>query len=243
MDRNKKDFIEEKKNGMLISRSANGKDDFYIIDYEFDALYDLKYTNRLIKEVSNGIRMFLDRMNKKIGSVIVFGLGNYGMVADSLGIKCCNKIITKLNDKVKIYSFKTGIEFYTGIETIRTIKAVSKEVKPDVVILIDSFVASVEERLGKSIQITMQGLLPGGGLGRKGSKINENTLGVPVISLGVPVIIESKTICGKNNRTKQMVLTLKDIDDVIDKTSKIIAYAINICFTDLSLSDIKKVFE
>jgi len=243
MNKNQEDIIEVKKNGIKITYSENGESDFYILDYEFDALYDLKYMNRLIKEVEIGIKKFLDSLNKKIGSVIIFGLGNYGMVADSLGIKCCNKIITNLNDNIKVYSFKTGIEFYTGIETIRTIKAVSKEVKPDVVILIDSFVASVEERLGKSIQITTQGLLPGGGLGRKGTKINESVLNVPVVSIGVPVLIESKTICGANNRNKQMVLTLKDIDEIIEKTSKIIAYAINLCFTDLTLSEIKKVFE
>lgn len=237
-----KQTVKKLKYGISKTKFQTDDGYFTIIDYDFDVLYNLDAQNYLINNFANELKNSVTKISTRSSTILVVGLGNVAMVADSLGVKSCNYIITSEGFNSKLFAIKTGIENVTGVETAEIVQALTKKINPDVVILIDSYVASNKERLGQSLQISTNGLVAGAGLGKIGQKMDYDFLKVPVVCIGVPVIVDSSTICS-NSITKNLVLTLKDIDEVIDKNSKIIGYGINLAFLGVPLGQLKKVFE
>ncbi len=157
-------------------------------------------------------RVLIDEFNillkrlsiKDKDKVLIIGLGNERSTADSLGPKVISKILVtrhlfQLNTNVKdgirnVAAISPGVMAVTGIETYDTITSLIDKIKPDFLIVIDSLASMSIDRINKTIQITDTGIHPGSGVGNNRKELNFNTLGIPVIAVGVPTVVESSTI-------------------------------------------------
>ena len=123
------------------------------------------------------------------------------------------------------------VEAKTGIETAEFIKSITEKIKSDAVILIDSLASRSIERLFKTIQITNTGISPGSGLGLRSARISEEELGIPVIAIGVPTVVDINTLIfeltGKKEK-KDLVVTPTNADFFVLKISQIISRGINL---------------
>ncbi len=152
-------------------------------------------------------KIFIKVFNDFVGdnnNILVIGLGNDKSTPDSLGPKVIdNLIITRhlfvlgedISEGIKeVAGFCPGVMACTGIETGDYIKAVINEVKPNMVVVVDALAAGSMDRVNKSIQITDTGIHPGSGVGNMRKEISYDTMGIPVIAIGVPTVVEASVI-------------------------------------------------
>jgi len=184
-----------------------------------DAFFDEKY---LVNELSKQIKR-LTKTNKKI---LVVGLGNRDATPDSLGPRTVEKLNIYGNEEWEIQAIAPGVMAQTGMETASIIKAIVKEMKPDIAIVIDSLAARSVKRLITSIQISDTGITPGSGVRNHRRGLCYDTLGIDVIALGIPTVIELI-----DTSVKELFVTPKDIDENIDTLSEIISRALNKIWT------------
>lgn len=133
----------------------------------------------------------------KAATVLVVGLGNRHVTPDALGPKVCEKLLVTrhLGDHVPqelqgrlrcVCALSPGVMGITGIETAEIVKGVVEKTKPDLIIAVDALAARHTGRINATIQMSDTGINPGAGLGNKRMSINQSSMGVPVIALGVP---------------------------------------------------------
>ena len=130
------------------------------------------------------------------------------------------------NDVRSISAIVPGVLGTTGIDSIEIIQGVKDKINPKAVIVIDSLASNSLERIGNSIQISDTGISPGGGVGNKRPEINKETLKIPVIAIGVPTVVDLKNILDVES-SNDMIVTPKEIDDLIDIMKDIISEGIN----------------
>ncbi len=137
--------------------------------------------------------------------ILVVGLGNEMVTPDALGPKVVSKtLVTRhikesipqdLNGKVRsVCAIAPGVMGITGIETLETIKGVVSHVKPDLVIAVDALAARRTSRINATIQMSDTGVSPGAGIGNKRAVMNKESLGVPVLAIGVPTVVDAATL-------------------------------------------------
>lgn len=214
-----------------------------------DLLYDTQLYQRTFETVAECIK----ELAKTDGNVLVAGLGNRDITPDSLGpevvsrVFVTNHIKQQLNydfcDKLgNVSAIAPGVLGTTGMESVQIIRGVVNEQKPDLVIAVDAYAARDVERMSTTIQISDAGLVPGGGVGNRRSAIDKKALGVPVIAIGVPTVVDAVTVVSaslgiededelrkKIGKTMpDMVVTPKEIDLIIDRAAKTVANAINL---------------
>jgi len=137
--------------------------------------------------------------------ILVVGLGNWQVTPDALGPKVCDKILVTrhiaddtpqdLQGRVRAVSaLSPGVMGLTGIETAEIVKGVAEKIKPDMIIAVDALAARRTSRINATIQISDAGINPGSGLGNKRTAINQSTMGVPVIGVGVPTVVDAATL-------------------------------------------------
>lgn len=188
--------------------------------------------------------------------VLVVGLGNEKVTPDSLGPHTVDKVkitshLFKLYEAdgdfemANVSGFNPSVTGITGIETAEIIEKIASLTKPEITILIDSLAAKNLERMSTTIQISDTGIEPGAGMGNRRKAIEEETLGCKVVAIGVPTVIDSKTLIidaakavgsWKEDKIENyldttkldMVVTSTDIDEIIKDFSDIISNAINI---------------
>lgn len=180
-------------------------------------------------------------------TVLVAGLGNENITPDALGPLCAKQIFATrhiedgmekdlgLPNLRSVSAVSTGVLGQTGIETAEYIKGITELVKPDAVIVIDALASRKISNLGKTVQLSNTGITPGAGVGNYRKTIDESTLGVPVISMGVPTVVDGKTIVHDltenaqsiTNDADEMMVTPRDIDTVIDRAARLLALSIN----------------
>jgi len=188
--------------------------------------------------------------------VLVVGLGNEKVTPDSLGPHTIDKVkITSHLFKIyeadgdwemgNVSGFNPSVTGITGMETAELIEKVVSLVKPEVVVLIDALAARNIERMSTTIQICDTGIEPGAGMGNRRKAISRETLGCKVVAIGVPTVIDSRTLimeAAENiptwnedaaekyfaDKKLDMVVTSTDIDEIIKDLSEIISGAINI---------------
>lgn len=135
----------------------------------------------------------------------------------------------------------------TGIETIEIVRGIVENIKPKLVIAIDSLCSKNIDRINKSIQISDTGIIPGGGVGNRQEELSEKTLGIPVIGVGIPTVLDAATIVidtlnvcdievSQDEIVNKMMLnnfnfivTPKEIDSLIDNMTSIVSEGINMC--------------
>lgn len=174
------------------------------------------YDGELMDSVSKAVGKVLKELAKveKDHKVLVVGLGNWEVTPDALGPKVINGIMVTRHlsevmpevmedDMVSVAAISPGVLGTTGIETGEVIKALVEKIKPSLIICIDALAARRIQRLNKTIQISDTGISPGAGVGNHRKAINEKELGVKVIAVGVPTVVDASTIA---NDAMDMVL-------------------------------------
>lgn len=160
------------------------------------------------REISEELAKHLVYLMKDKGeAVLVVGLGNREVTPDALGpdvvgnlyitrhmIREYGRMSKDLKKAGEVSAIVPGVMAQTGMETLEIIRGVVKETKPDLVIAIDALAARSTRRLNRTIQITDTGINPGSGVGNHRNAINQDTLGVPVIAVGVPTVVDAATI-------------------------------------------------
>ena len=118
------------------------------------------------------------------------------------------------------------------------VKAIAADLRPDVVIAVDALACSEPERLCRTIQITDTGITPGSGIGNDRETLNRDTLGVPVIAVGVPTVMDIRTV-SDSDALEGLFVTPRDIDTTVSDFSKLAGYAINLALQpELSILDL-----
>lgn len=156
------------------------------------------------KELKTLTDKFLSRDDDVI---LVVGLGNQNITADALGPKVISSLmITRhlkeyVPDEIQkgvrsVCGIVPGVLGLTGIETGEIIRGITDRIKPKLVIAIDALCSRKMERVNTTIQIADTGITPGEGVGNKRQGLNRETLGIPVIAIGVPTVVDAATIAG-----------------------------------------------
>lgn len=226
-----------KYKNISITRSTYYKSKYTTI--YFDEIFDINSFKRLEEILIKELNEYLD--SHILDKYLVIGLGNKESTPDSLGPKTIDKVIAtshlfSLGEVEKGYAniskFNPSVIGNTGIESYDLIKSIIKIIKPTKVIIIDSLKASDISRLTKTIQITNSGINPGSGINNDRGELSKKTLGVDVIVLGVPTVVDIKTII-KNTTNKQinlkdnLIVTPTNIDYLIERLSLLISNSIN----------------
>lgn len=184
------------------------------VHYDSNAKDDVSRT--LAKELSKVIKLD-DSM-----TALVVGLGNWNITPDALGPKVVSKLMitrhlkeyvpNSIDEGVRpVCAVAPGVLGITGIETSEIVKGIVDKIKPNIVICIDALASRKTQRVNRTIQIGDTGISPGAGIGNKRMELSESTLGVPVIAIGVPTVVDAATLA---NDTIDLV-----IDDLIDEAT------------------------
>ena len=252
------DFREYRENGLKISRltvrnqrakQALEKDIGTYITIELPSLTDnFRETDEKIKTIGTEIRRLLP-VN---GLLLVAGLGNMDITPDSLGPKTGGRVLATRHitgelarasglDRLRpVAVMNTGVTGQTGIETGEYILSVVKRIRPNAVVAVDALASRRPERLGKTVQISDAGISPGAGVGNHRTKINKETLGVPVIAIGVPTVVDAHTFAGdllggetvrrgaaSVPEDEQLIVIPREIDLLTERASRLLGFSLN----------------
>ncbi|MBR2954155.1 MAG: GPR endopeptidase [Clostridia bacterium] len=177
-------------------------------------------------------KIIKDLIPNNAKTFLVAGIGNENITPDALGPLCAEKIFptrhfenfTEIQQYLPslnpVSSISTGVLGQTGIETAEYITGIVNLVKPDLVIMIDALASSDLSALGRTVQLSDTGISPGAGVGNYRKRIDKTTLGVPVVSIGVPTVTDFQY-------NDSMIVTPKDIDMIISRASSFLSLAIN----------------
>ena len=218
----------------------------------------------VIRETIVQLKKLLDTNKKK--KILVTGLGNRDITPDALGpwtidqlfvtrhlIQEYGEVFQKRNQMRNICAIAPGVMAQTGMEAKEILQGVVEKIEPDVVIVIDALAARSVRRLNRTIQLTNTGISPGAGVGNNRKALNRETLGVEVIAIGVPTVVDAETIVEdrveeslrsagftqkecelfvngiRGQKTKNMFVTSKDVDEEVKQMSYILSEVVN-CF-------------
>lgn len=234
-------------------------------------------TEEEISKISNTMSEELKKLiNKHVGKtdeILIVGLGNEFSTPDSLGPKVVREVdVTRHIFKYlpqfvedgdrEVSAIAPGVLGVTGIETQEILKGIVDNVKPKLIIAIDSLASKSIDRISSSVQLSDTGIIPGAGVGNKRRELSRDTLGVPVIGVGIPTVVELATLVSDGidifiktlqekaesndylNKLKEndkyeevkealnvgeynMIVTPKEIDDLIENMKNVVARGIN----------------
>lgn len=184
-------------------------------------------------------KTFQSLISEDMQNIFVVGLGNWKVTPDALG----PKVVEGLNVSRHIKGFLTheqnqgirdvsalmpGVLGITGIETMEIVKGVTDGLRPDCIVAVDALASGSVGRIGTTLQIADTGISPGAGVKNKRMELSKKTLGVPVIAVGMPTVIDASALV--EGISSSFMVTPKEIDAIIDDTSKVISKAINVAF-------------
>jgi len=195
------------------------------------------------------------------GSVLVIALGNAAMTPDAIGVLAADSVLVTrhlISAMPRHFSGfrpvavqRTGVLGTTGIESAEAVRGLVAQVQPTLVIAVDALASRRTERVCATVQLSDTGIVPGSGVGNHRAALNRETLGVPVISIGVPTVVDAATLAAdlledagmtpgetqlKQSRQNLMV-TPRDIDAQVRDLGKVIGYGINWALQDLEIEE------
>lgn len=202
--------------------------------------------------VCDQIRKLSGNTNKTL--TLVVGLGNDDITPDSLGTEVTGQIMVTNHMKSHapeifgeeispVCTIAPGVLGTTGIESAQIIKSIVDDLKPDLVIVVDALAAADYKRIGTTIQLSDAGIQPGAGVGNNRNALNREVLGVPVIAMGVPTVVDARTIMGDetNSDAEPFIVTPRDIDLIIKRAAMTVSGGINMALQyGMSLDEIKE---
>ncbi|MEE1016102.1 MAG: GPR endopeptidase [Ruminococcus sp.] len=264
------DYKTYSESGLSISRltvktekakQTLGKDIGTYITVALPSLTDnFTSTDKRLAAIGREIR----RLIPVNGLILVVGLGNEEITPDALGPKTALKVLATrhiqgelarsagLEGLRPVAVMNTGVTGQTGIETGEYILSVVKRIRPNAVVVIDALASRRLERLGTTLQISDAGISPGAGVGNHRTRINKDTIGVPVISVGVPTVVDVQTLAGDllglerqgelenlPKLSRNMVVIPREIDLLTERASRLLGFALNAALQDrFSLSEL-----
>lgn len=186
---------------------------YITIESEAMKINDVDTHEKIISILSEHIVKLCDLGKDSV--ILVVGLGNWNVTPDALGPKVISKILVtrhiqgtlpdEIDESVRpVSAVSPGVMGITGIETGEIVKGITDRVKPDLVIAIDALAARRSNRINATIQMSDTGVSPGAGVGNKRMTLDKESLGVPVIAIGVPTVVDAATLV---NDTMDMVLS------------------------------------
>ncbi len=180
------------------------------------------------------------------GTVLVAGLGNRAITPDALGPQAASLVLATrhiqaefaraagLDDLRSTAVIAPGVLGKTGVETSEILRGICQVVQPAAVIAVDALAAHSVQRLGCTVQLCNSGIAPGSGVGNHRKALDERSMGVPVLAVGVPTVVDAQVIAaemtGVNGECCMgggMMVTPREIDLIIQRASKVVAMAIN----------------
>jgi len=203
---------------------------------------------------------FVLQKTRKCKKILVAGLGNRFITSDSIGPRTVEGItvtrhiqhrdekLFKALGNLSISAIAPGVTGQTGIETEELVKAAVDNISPDILIVIDALASKSTDRLATTVQISSAGICPGSGIGNNRKAINQDTIGIPVIAVGVPTMVDSSTLVYDTlekagitelsdelrkvlQNGKSFFVTLNESDIVISSISKLLSEALNSAFS------------
>ena len=197
------------------------------------------------------------------GPVLIVGLGNHAMTPDAIGPLAADSIlITRhlISAMPRHFSgfrpvavFRTGVLGTTGVESAEAVRGLVAEIQPAVVLAIDALASRRVGRVCTTIQLSDTGIIPGSGVGNHRAALNQDTLGVPVCSIGVPTVVDAATLAADlleesglrhvdeerlRGVGQDLMVTPREIDAQVRDLAKVIGYGINWALQDLELEEI-----
>ena len=194
--------------------------------------------------------------------VLVVGLGNRAMTPDAIGpLTADNILITRhlIAAMPKHFSgfrpvsvFRAGVLGTTGIESAESVRGLVSEIQPSAIIAVDALASRRVGRVCATVQLSDTGIIPGSGVGNHRSALNKETLGVPVIAIGVPTVVDAATLAADlleesgateavadklRESPQNLMVTPRDIDQQVRDLSKVIGYGINWALQDLEIEE------
>ena len=215
---------------------------------------------RACKALSTLLRELLPRPND--GPVLIAGLGNRMITPDAIGPQTADHVIATRHlvaqspaifaDWRPVSALAPGVLGQTGVETGEDICGVLDRVRPAAVIAVDALAAGRLSRLLRTVQLADTGITPGAGVGNARAALNKETLGVPVIAVGVPTVVDGATLAHEissqlgqpacealDDLSQPVMITTRDIDREVADISRMIGYAVNMALhPHLSVADI-----
>ena len=181
---------------------------------------DEGYHREISEELARHLKHLIGAEKLSDKRILVVGLGNREVTPDALGpdvvgnlnitrhmIRVYGRISEELRQAGVISAIVPGVMAQTGMETVEIIRGVVKETKPELVLVIDALAARSTKRLNRTIQITDTGINPGSGVGNHRNAITRETVGVPVIAIGVPTVVDAATIV--NDTMENLIAALE----------------------------------
>lgn len=181
--------------------------------------------------IGKEVKQMIEKNTSEKDDVMVVGLGNLNITPDALGPKVISEVnITRhileyvpnfMDENTRpVSAISPGVLGTTGIETVEILKGVIDRVKPKAIIAIDALASRKMDRISSTIQIADTGIHPGAGVGNNRKELSKETLGLPVIAIGVPTVVEAATIA--NDTIELFVNSMKkEIENSNDKSDKI----------------------
>ena len=201
--------------------------------------------------LSQLMRRFEEIQNAQ--SFLVACLGNRAITPDAVGPEVSDSLIVTRHLKQSLPQefaalssvavLRTGVLGTTGIESAQSLKALCGLVQPDCVIAVDALASGELDRLCRNVQICDSGIAPGSGVGNDRAELNRESLGVPVIAVGVPTVIDAAAFCADESAAGLFV-TPRNIDELVRSVSKLVAYGLNLALhPGLSIADVDMLVE
>ncbi len=168
---------------------------------------------------------------------LVVGLGNIDITPDALGPFACDRVLATrhisndlkhdlgLEGLKSVCCLAPNVLGKTGIESHTLIYAAAKKIKPDLIIAVDALACREPDRLCRTVQISDSGICPGAGVNNSRKELSQNTIGIPVIAVGIPTVIDANQFFDTD---ENMMVTPKEIDLLVEKSADILARALNI---------------
>ncbi len=216
------------------------------------------FFERAVRAVGSQLRELLPEE----GPVLVIGLGNEAMTPDAVGpLAADNILITRhlIAAMPKHFAgfrpvavFRTGVLGTTGVESAEAVRGLVAEVQPALVIAVDALASRRVGRVCATVQLSDTGIIPGSGVGNHRAALNRETLGVPVLAVGIPTVVDAATLAadlleesGVENIDPEslrgggqtLMVTTQDIDRQVRDLSKVIGYGINWALQDLEIEE------
>ena len=192
-------------------------------------------------------------------SIFVAGLGNSKIISDAIGPETVERISVTRHIKDKslnlfnqlkmctVSALSPSVMGKTGIESSEIIKATIEKISPDIIIIIDALAARSVDRLARTVQISNTGITPGAGIGNFRSELSRQTVGIPVISIGIPTVVDSsvlafdmlsasgissipQSITDRLDSMDNFFVTPKEIDVIIEKSAILLSKALDKVF-------------
>ena len=200
---------------------------------------------------------------EETGAALVVGLGNRAMTPDAVGPLTADSVLVTrhlIAAMPKHFSgfrpvsvFRTGVLGTTGVESAEAIRGLIAEVRPSLVIAVDALASRRTERVCATVQLSNTGISPGSGVGNHRAALNAETLGVPVLAIGVPTVVDAATLAADlleesgaappdmealRKGQQNLMVTPGDIDQKVRDLAKVIGYGINWALQDLEIEEI-----